>query len=114
MSILDVLIKAKALIKDQSHWTLNAFARNAKGGRTDSSDKNAICFCAMGACYRVSDPIVAEKTITELNKSAMALFSATIEAVNDSLGHAAVIRVFNHAIASKTLETADTSDENLS
>jgi hypothetical protein len=111
MRVLDVLIKARSLIKDQNNWTQNAFARDDKGRRFNSIDKNAVSFCAIGACYKVSDPDVADKATMKLHKSAMTMFSQSVELVNDDLGHAEIMKVFDRAIVLEILETVRPTNE---
>lgn len=52
MSILNVLIAARARISDRSEWCKGAEARNAQGASVDPRSPAAVRWCATGALAR--------------------------------------------------------------
>lgn len=54
MTAPEVLEAAADLLERPGAWTQGAFARDRKGWPQVSHDCRAICFCAVGAIYRVS------------------------------------------------------------
>lgn len=52
LSVADVLDRAADLIEPEGAWTQGAPARTAGGRGTDSGDREAVCFCAIGAINR--------------------------------------------------------------
>lgn len=49
MTVKEVLIAARAKIADPANWTQGACARDVCGGKTFSSNNNAVCWCSLGA-----------------------------------------------------------------
>jgi len=52
---LTILKEAYALISDRSRWTTYVAARDADGRQVDPWSKNAVRFCAAGACWCVAE-----------------------------------------------------------
>jgi hypothetical protein len=49
----DVLKEARDLIAKDGGWTQRQYARGADGTYADFYNKKAVCFCTLGALYRV-------------------------------------------------------------
>lgn len=86
---------AKAKIADEAHWTTGVFARNLAGASVLPDNPNAVRYCAFGACEAV---IPSTWDTIELIRAAKELFSMPVTGVNDRLGHAAVMQMFDRAI----------------
>jgi hypothetical protein len=52
---LTILKDAYALISDRNRWTTHVAARDANGLYVDPWSKNAVRFCAAGACWHVAN-----------------------------------------------------------
>lgn len=98
--MLETLKAARALIADPKHWTRGTFARDANGEPCASGAVEAVCFCALGALKRVApswtlvDAI--QQHIYNLDREALML---GVAGINDNLGHAAVLALFDRVIA---------------
>lgn len=55
-SAIEILTGVRDLLSDPERWTQGASARDAKGEPIDLYSEDAVCFCAVGAFYRVSFP----------------------------------------------------------
>src|SRR2546429_3248787 len=101
-----VLINARALIADATHWTRGTLACTANGRRVAWHDQSASKWCALGAIYRaaydlVGDPKDAARIGNEVVKSICRTrwFGGRLPAVNDARGHTAVLALFDKALA---------------
>lgn len=54
MSTMDALIALKTLLAEPSSWTKGKPARNAEGNRIAPTSDNAVCWCLLGAIYRIT------------------------------------------------------------
>jgi hypothetical protein len=101
MTTLEILKAARALIADPARWQRQDFAD------TWVCDPNASKFCAIGAAYHVagvrptSDEQTQEIRVAHdtLYGAAHELYGRGIIDVNDNIGHAAVMRCYDAAIA---------------
>lgn len=94
------LIQARALIAHRSTWTQHYLARTSAGEPIEVANPAACSFCAIGALWRVTRmPYLTGRASHALHKAAQRLFQMGITDVNDRLGHAAVVRVYDDAIA---------------
>lgn len=83
------LIDAKKLIEDPTKWRRGMYAA---GGR----------MCAVGALMKAAQALSyrLDKTLFDaLSGAAHELYGTNILSVNDHIGHAAVMAVYEHAIA---------------
>ena len=100
MNTKEVLIKARELISDPNNWTAHAYARDAKGERVEINSPAACKFCALGAVQRVigrpHDPSLSRKAWNALHEQTS---DYSVASVNDNEGHAAVMEMFDKAIA---------------
>jgi hypothetical protein len=98
--LLQDLRAARALIEDPKRWTKGEEARNADGDPIHPSKPEAVCWCALGATIRVGGNRADLRTLT----MACALRDAEpsgfgVVDVNDRDGHAAVLALYDRAIA---------------
>ena len=54
METKQALTEARKLIKNKKNWTKGAFARDALDQPVSPFSPNAVCFCGVGALYRVT------------------------------------------------------------
>ncbi len=107
LSAVEVLTRAKALIANKANWTTQKFARDENNFEIESTDKHACKFCALGALNRITrardDDIDLDKASTiaheYLYEASNRVASYSITYVNDNIGHEAVMRVYDFAIA---------------
>lgn len=97
---VDVLRQARELITDSERWTQNEFARDFRGTAVSPRSELAVCWCAMGAVSRVGDNKFWLRVETKryLEIASQELFETFPERVNDTLGHEAVLRMYDRAI----------------
>ena len=97
-----VLERARALIEDERHWCRGELARDAMGFSVNPTDRNAEQRCALGAlmaaaCEFASDAHLAHDLATTAMRPFVGATSLTH--INDIEGHAAVLTLFDVAIA---------------
>jgi len=96
----DVLLKARKLIAEPAQWTQKYGARNRQGYPVNCDDDDAVCWCALGAISKCTYSLdIAEDTIAALELTSARMFGRTVAGVNDHLGHAAILQVFDAALA---------------
>lgn len=102
---LTVLREARELISDPKRWTRGAFARDVEGTRVRSAADEAVCWCAIGAYNRAAGGTKQLEAFRLLQRASDDLFGKDDPAeVNDEMDHAAVLRMFDAAIASAEKE----------
>ena len=101
-----VLINARALIANPQHWTTRTLACGADGRHVEWHDRSASKWCAVGAIYRAAYDLVGnQKEAMRIgDKVANSIcrrrwFGTALPTVNDAQGHAAVLAVFDKALA---------------
>lgn len=101
---LTVLKAARLKIADREHWCRGDYAQNAAGIATDPNYRDADRFCALGACrwaggvrarYYHNDDV--DRAIGFLGNEVPE--GTSVATVNDVMGHAAVLALFDRAIA---------------
>jgi hypothetical protein len=101
--------EARALIADRDRWTTGSYARTAIGTKCAPDDPLAVRWCASGAC------LARGAADHEVSAVEVALYRAARElrgerwgpaGVNDLLGHAAVLVMYDRAIESLEREAA--------
>lgn len=98
-----VLREARALIADENRWCTEVMATDMQGNSCAVYD--GVKFCAIGALEKVSDD--NEEATQFLCEAAMALFSRPEPyEVNDTLGHAATMRMYDEAIRAADADEA--------
>lgn len=103
-SRVQILERARALIADQRHWCPGDLARDARGFSVGPTESSARQRCALGALVAAaneftSDPDVAHHLATTAMRPLVGATSLTH--INDSEGHAAVLDLFDMAIAAQ-------------
>jgi hypothetical protein len=99
---IQVLERARDLIADERHWCPGDLARDALGFAVGPDDGSAVQRCALGALVAAaheltSDPALARHLATTAMRP---LAGATaLTHINDAEGHAAVLELFDLAIA---------------
>ena len=101
-----VLINARGLIADPARWTSRTLVRTTDGSPVDWYDHSATKWCAQGAIYRaaydlIGDPREATRIGDKVAKTVCRTrwFCDGLPAINDARGHAAVLAVFDKALA---------------
>lgn len=102
MKIKEVLIAGRKLIEDPARWTQGHLARDAEGNKTAMINAG-VRWCAAGAVCRVDNQFLDINACTNawsaLNEAARKLHKRPVVWVNDELGHEAVLKVYDLAIA---------------
>jgi hypothetical protein len=98
--VAETLRAARELIADPERWTQGVFARDAEGRSVDPSDDRAVRWCAAGAIWRVATVAHGWCDAYWLARDAAErAHDSGLTEVNDRLGHQAVLRVLDQAIA---------------
>lgn len=101
MSILELLQRARARIADVSHWTQFRFAESWDGEPTDPCSPESDKWCAWGALLKEDESesnSLSSHAAKVLARNCPPSCPQTIW-VNDRLGHEAVLKVYDRAIA---------------
>lgn len=101
MADAQILRAARALIADPLHWTTASMARDERGVPTYPRSRHAVCWCALGALAQQHYSLTTANAENEaLCVAALELFGTrAIGSINDRHGHAAVLAVYDAAIA---------------
>jgi hypothetical protein len=124
LTTLEILTQARALLVDPARWTQHALARDANGDDKPIShpysdnpywdgicgyDTTACSWCALGALEKVTNEslntasnTVPHPALRALHRAAEQLYSLGTPEVNDTLGHDAVLAVYDLAIKDET------------
>ena len=99
-----ILERARALIEDGRHWCPGDLARDARGFSVSPTDSNAEQRCALGAILAAAYQFTGD--LDRAQEVAMVAMRPVIGAtslthVNDAEGHAAILNLFNLAIAAQ-------------
>lgn len=95
------------LVKNKEHWTQGTYARGSDGHPVDFSEiqsDEVTKVCVKGACMRLlcyenGMQGMQDKVVRNLDKVASANLGGGLIYVNDDLGHEAVLRMLDMAIA---------------
>lgn len=110
-TVRQLLVEAKALIEHPVHWTQHVYARDRAGGSVQAHDERAVCWCALGALYHVGHNAMPVRSGVEVVGAARDLLTLHSQRkglpigasrVNDYLGHAEVMKMYDAAIATAT------------
>jgi hypothetical protein len=97
-----IIERAKELIQDESQWCRGYLAVDAHGDSADPAGSEAVKRCALGALFAAAYQLTnnTEKSC-ELASSALLPLcgSNKVVLVNDYQGHAAILALFDQAIA---------------
>jgi len=107
---------ARALIADADRWCTCAYAVDATGTRVDPDDERAVRWDIYGAVYRVAGMtgwVWPPGTLDLLAQTAYRLHGTSVAAVNDRLGHGAVLRLLDAARAASPHPPSDANTRDL-
>jgi hypothetical protein len=101
---IQILERARALIEGERHWCPGDLARDAMGYAVSPTDRSAEQRCALGALVAAAheftrDPELAHQLATTAMRPLVGATSLTH--INDVAGHAAVLELFDLAIAAR-------------
>src|SRR4051794_6712739 len=97
-TVVEVLKQARGLIEDPRNWVQGNFAVAEGDAPVPPSHWAASRWCALGAIKKFADSELRIIASARIQQSAQDLYGEHIEQVNDDLGHAEVMRVFDLAI----------------
>jgi hypothetical protein len=99
---LQVIERAKELIQDERHWCREYLAINDYGLAADPTSERALRRCALGALLAAAYHFTNNRTSARhlaFNALRPLCGGNTVARVNDHQGHAAVLALFEEAIA---------------
>lgn len=95
-----ILREARALIEAPERWTTGALARHVNDNPIGPREANAACWCALGAVQRfTADGSDEQVEAVAYLQCAAAADGDWIVYINDHVGHDAVLRMYDRAIA---------------
>lgn len=104
--IVKLLKRARARIGDINSWCEDYFALDRDGNITGTRQLDAVRWCAIGVLTKEADSLEARQlAVKALDHASMILHGMKVVAANDRLGHDAVLRAYDAAIAQ--LEAGD-------
>ena len=105
---MELLERARDLIKDINNWVQRGFACNEYGHYVDTVSPDAVSFCALGALYRAGDMSSAfhfahtKRTVTRaremLDEEAREMGYPGIQSLNDFTDHRTVLAMYDRVI----------------
>ncbi len=95
MTTKEVLVAARKLIEKEENWTTEHYARNADGVVVFATAPDACKFCALGAVMHVSRSTGPTQGAAQLSE----VCAEPVHHINDKQGHAAVLALYDRAIA---------------
>lgn len=117
--VLEALRAGRALIDDHQHWTTGALAEDAGGRHVNPCDKDAVCWCSIGALKKVTPSnLIFDLSLDSLrtairdlgllpNKSGLEY--PTVDRINDNLPHQEVLRMWDRAIGCLETQQKETA-----
>jgi hypothetical protein len=96
-----LLLNARALIADPAHWTRGVLACTGNGRPVMWHDREACRWCALGAIQRAASDLLGDEkqSMRVADEVINSWFPRNLSAVNDTQGHAAVLELFDKALA---------------
>jgi hypothetical protein len=101
---LQILERARTLIKDERHWCSGDLARDAQGLSISPTDRNTEKRCALGALLAAAHQLTGDfNSAQEVAMIAMRpiIGATSLTHINDIEGHAAILALFDLAIAAQ-------------
>jgi len=99
-----IIQRAREIISDDQRWCRGSYARGKAGASVSVDHPDARRFCAMGALLLAASELCGRDTTAASNLAheTAKLLSPTgsLVFINDYSGHAAVLSLFDEAIAS--------------
>jgi hypothetical protein len=99
---VEIIEAARALIANENHWCRRQMAFDLDGGAVCATDNSAFKWCGYGALIAAAHHMNNDcSRVHELAVNAASCFggSSALIAVNDTNGHAAVLALFDEAMA---------------
>ena len=100
-----LLVRARRRLADPRRWTTGASARDAAGRAVPPVDAGATTWCAMGALQAEGDARLGDRgflrALRRLNGAIASPGCDQVSLLNDTLGHAAVLDLYDRAIRGK-------------
>jgi hypothetical protein len=97
-----IIERAKELIQDERHWCRGYLGVDASGDSADPTSSEAVRRCALGAlvaaAYQLTNSRLQSYDLA-MNALRPLCGSNTVVLTNDHRGHAAVLALFDEAIA---------------
>ena len=106
MSALAILRAARETLSDPERWTQHAVARDARGWATIPESRKAKCWCALWALRRHGTAPETETSKSFLTTASAQMFGCDPITVNDHRDHAAVLAMYDRAIALAAAEAS--------
>ena len=99
MTAHEILVAARAKIADEKNWLVSGPTRDTNGKRVYSDDPTARKFSVDGAVNSIEYlSVEASGAMCEISLSARDLYGVGIDEVSRTVGHAAILKCFDHAI----------------
>ena len=99
-----ILQRARALIEEERHWCPGDLARDTRGFSVSPTDSNAEQRCAVGAilaaAYQFTGDLDRAKEVAMVAMRPV-IGATSLTHVNDAQGHAAILDLFDLAIAAQ-------------
>lgn len=104
MDTLEILKAGRELISDPARWTQHTAARDEGGDWVSERSESAVCWCSIGALWKVAD------WASEECSTAMSALEPdgpdSLLAFNDTHTHAEVLAMWDRAIAAESAKAA--------
>jgi hypothetical protein len=95
-----IIRRAREIISDPKRWTQGTYARDKDGAAIHPYDDSATCWCALGALARAAIELNAQPGDGSAATDRLINCSQRfVGSVNDHDGHAAVLSLFDKALA---------------
>ena len=105
MSAKEILVAARELLSDPDHWTKLVLAKTVNNEPKEPTDPEAVCWCSIGALYKVTGISVSlpDSSATIVYAAQRKLEEALgndlgIDEFNDCSEHKEVLELFDKAI----------------
>ena len=98
----EVLRRAREIISDPTKWTQGTYARDKYGHRAEPDSPAASRWDALGAITRASKELGVREGIGAGSVDRLiTIAKGPVSTINDNQGHAAVLALFDKALASE-------------
>lgn len=108
-SEIDIIRHAREIISDPARWCRGASARDDKGEDWPALSSRAVSWCAWGALVKAASDLGLAAPVIEADYAAERIRRSQerddgwfeLHVINDNEGHAAVLAIFDKALASE-------------
>lgn len=98
-TIADILKRALKRVRNKKRWTQGVIAEDEDGRWINPRSKRAVRWCASGAIRAEGNSLLTARAEALLDSVAKSMYKLLdIVAVNDTLGHEAILKVYKEAI----------------